>query len=185
MAVPFTLQVSGFEPILDKIAGLEARLRDPVPAFEISAELLEAHVARTWASQGAFAGHPWPPLANRTVHLRQRRLGYYRRAPAGGAGPRGPILVWTGRSRASFRQGSPDHLRRISSTEMVWGSSVPWLRYHQSDRPRTRLPRRPVLAFKDQFQLRELIFQPLRLWVQGVPAGAIRTVMLARTGRAP
>jgi hypothetical protein len=40
------------------------------------------------------------------------------------------------------------------------------------------------LVFRDAFQARELLFQPARLWVQGVPAGAIRTVMLARLGGA-
>lgn len=184
MATRLGLSVEGFEPILERIGGMESRLADLSPAFEISADLLELHVARTWATQGAYAGHPWRPLAESTARLRQRRLGYYRRAPTAGAGPRTPILVWTGRSRASFARGSQDHVRQISAASLVWGSSVPWLVYHQSTKPRTRLPRRPVLAFRNRFQARELVFQPARLFLQGVPPGAIRTVMLARL-RAP
>lgn len=176
------LSITGFAPVMERIAGLESRLADPVPAFEITAELLELHVARQWATQGRQGGTPWPPLADSTAKMRQHRLGYYRLQPTGGAGPRRPILVWTGRSRASFTKGHPEHIREISPSGLTWGSSVPWLKYHQSTQPRTRLPRRPPIAFRDDFQLREICFQPMRLWLQGVAPGAIRTVMLARLG---
>lgn len=180
MAVRATVSVEGIEPIMERIGGLRERLANAAPAFEISADLLELHVAQVWATQGAHGGSPWAPLAASTARMRERRWGYYRLAPAGGASARSPILVWTGRSRGSFRQGHPEHVRMVSPSGLVWGSSVPWLKYHQSTRPRTRLPRRAMLAFRDAFQLRELVFQPLRLWVQGVPEGAIRIVMLAR-----
>ena len=180
--VGVSFALSGFEPLLERLAGLEARFANPEPALEIVADLLEAHVAKTFDSQGAEAGAPWQPLAASTVRMRARRTGYYRLSPSMGAGSTGPILTWTGRGRRSFARGGAGHVRMVSASGLVWGSTVDYLRYHQHGGG--RLPRRVVLGFRDAFQQRELVFQPLRLWLQGVPAGAIRTVMQARTGLA-
>ena len=54
-------------------------------------------------------------------------------------------------------------MRQISASGLTWGSTVDYLRYHQHGGG--RLPRRAVLAFRDAFQQRELVFQPLRLWL--------------------
>lgn len=180
--VGVSFQLAGFEAVLQRLAGLGERLANPEPALAIVADLLEAHVAKTFDSQGAEAGAPWAPLAVSTVRARTRRTGYYRLAPSMGAGPTGPILTWTGRGRASFRRGGVGHVRQITASSLTWGSTVDYLRYHQHGGG--RLPRRVVLGFAGAFQQRELVFQPLRLWLQGVPAGAIRTVMGARTGLA-
>ena len=180
MAVAASISISGLQPVLDRLAGLEERLARPEPALEVVADLLEAHVARTFGTQGRWLGAGWAPLAASTVKARARRWGTYRQAPTGGAGPTGPILVWTGRLRGSFQRGSSEHVRLVSSSSLTWGSSVPYGRYHQAGG--ARLPRRAMLAFRDDWQLRELVFQPLRLWLQGVPAGAIKTVMLPRLG---
>jgi len=73
-------------------------------------------------------------------------------------------------------------VRQVSGSGLIWGSSVFYGIYHQSARPRSRLPRRPPLAFRDPFQQRELMFQPVRLYLQGVPVGAIEITMRARLG---
>lgn len=180
MAVALRLSLNGLDEVVDKIAGLEARARNLSPAFQIVADLLEAHVAMTFATQGARSGKPWAPLAPSTVRARTRRWGYYRRVrPGPDAAAIGPILVWSGRTRGSFRRGSRDHVRQISDRELAWGSKREIVRFHQLGRGRRR---RPPLAFKDDFQKRELVYQPIRLWLQGVPPGAIRTTMYARTG---
>ena len=177
--VAVSLQTAGFGAVLDRLAGLESRLASPEPALEIVADLLEAHVAKTFDTEGAEAGARWAPLAASTVRARTRRTGYYRLAPSMGAGPTGPILTWTGRGRRSFARGGTGHVRQISASGLTWGSTVDYLRFHQFG-----ARRRVILGFRDAFQQRELVFQPLRLWLQGVPAGAIRTVMGARTGLA-
>lgn len=182
MPVRVSVSVSGVEEVLDKIAGLEERLADVTPALEIIADLLELFVAAQFASQGSQGGVHWAPLAFRTTVLRLERRGYYARTPTGGAGPQGPILVWTGRLRDSFKRGAAEHVRLISRDGLEWGTQVPYAGFHQSPLARTRLPRRPMVSFRDSFQQRELAFQPLRLWLQGVPAGAIKTVLIARLG---
>lgn len=183
MPIQVSISVSGVADVLTEIGGLESRLADLSPAFEIIGDLLEAHVARQFETEGQWGGTPWAPLALATQRMRATHTGSYR---AGGAllagGPTGPILTWTGRLRLSFTRGSGEHVRTITAEGLSWGSRVPYAGYHQSPLPRLRLPRRPIVAFRDAFQEREIAFQPLRLHLQGVPPGAIRSVMSARTG---
>lgn len=181
MPVRVGASISGIEEIVERIGGIHERARDPSPALEVVANLLELHVQRNFATQGAQGGLPWPPLADSTVQARTRRWGYYRRwAPTAGVGGAQPVLVWHGRFKRSFTRGGVAHIRHVSPSGLTWGSGVVYGIYHQSTRPRTRLPRRPPIAFRDDFQKREILFQPLRLYVQGVPPGAIETTMRAR-----
>lgn len=182
MPVRVTVNTEGLAELSESIAGMQQRARDLKPAFGIIADLLELHVAQQFATQGLQGGTPWAALKPRTVLMRTKRLGYYKQAPLGGAGPTSPVLVWTGRLRGSFRQGSGEHVRIITDGGLEWGSRVWYAGFHQSPLPRRILPRRPMVAFRDQFQQREIAFQPLRLWLQGVEPGAIRTVMMARLG---
>ena len=185
MAAPvtFVLDVVGIEALVDDIAGMRKRLRNPRPAYSAMANLLERHVRATFVSQGARLGFKWKPLAASTVQARANRWGHYRKSPAFRAGPRSPILTWTGRLRKSFRRGHPEHVRQVSASGLTWGSSVPYGRFHDSPAPRVgHLPRRQILGFSSQFQEREILVRPMQLWVQGVPAGAIETVITPRLG---
>lgn len=181
MPVRVGATISGLAEIVARIGGMQGRARDPSPALHVVANLLEAHVQRNFETEGAHGGTPWPPLASSTIRARTRRWGYYRRwPPTEGAGGSGPPLLWHGRLKRSFARGGVAHIRIVSPSGLTWGSGVVYGTYHQSTRPRTRLPRRPPIAFRDDFQQREILFQPLRLWMQGVPVGAIETTMRAR-----
>ena len=182
MTAVAALSLDGVDQVIATFGGMADRLAHPEPAFAIIADNLELHVAQQFATQGERVGQPWAPLAASTVRARTQRWGYYRRPPTGNAGPGSPILRWTGDLAASFRQGSPLHIRTITPTSLTWGSADPKAIYHQSTLPRRRLPRRPPIAFASEFQEREIAFTPLRLWLQGVPAGAIATVTRARLG---
>lgn len=180
MAVAVGIKVKGAEQVLRAIAGLEERLARPEPVLHLIADLLEAHVALQFSGEGTRGAKPWAPLSPRTVRAREKRWGYYKRNPSFGAGPSNPILTWTGRLRKSFQSGQPGNVRRVSASGLTWGSSVPYGRFHQ--RGGRRLPRRPPVDFRDPFQKREFVFQPFRLWLQGVPIGAIASVMQSRLG---
>jgi len=181
MAVRVGATITGLEEIVETIGGIHDRARDPSPALHVVANLLEAHVQRNFATQGTQGGHPWPPLASSTVQARTKRWGYYRRwAPAAGVTAVAPVLVWHGRLQRSFARGGVAHIRIVSPSGLTWGSGVVYGIYHQSTQPRSRLPRRPPIAFRDDFQQREILFQPIRLYLQGVPPGAIETTMRAR-----
>lgn len=163
---------TGLPPILDKLAGLEARARDFSQPLALVAKLLEGTAVKAFETQGQSLGSPWRALAPATVTARTRRWGYYRRASSVG-GPSWPILVWSGRLLGGFQLGSPDHVREISAFALRWGTRVPYAA------PLSRA--RPMVAFRSDFARREVIGQPLRLWLQGVPLGAIETVVRART----
>jgi len=170
--VTAAVEVSGVAGTVHRIAGIEARAQDCSPALTVIADLLEAQVDRVFTSRGASVGRPWPPLAASTLRARARRWGYY-----GRFAPRGATTIpldWTGRLRTGFAQGSSDHVRQVSATTLRWGSTVPYAGFLQ--------PRFPMLAFRDQAQARAILQEPVRLWVQGVPAGALATVARARAG---
>lgn len=178
-AVAARMSLEGTERILARFGGIQERLAHPEPALNIVADLLEAHVAQQFVTQGQRAGRPWAPLRPSTIRARTRRWGYYKRAPRAGVAAAGPVLAWTGELAQSFHQGSPLHVRTITPTSLTWGSRDPKARFHQGGRGRLR--RQPI-AFTSDFQKREIAFTPLRLWLQGVPAGAIATVTRARLG---
>ena len=185
MALPLSVSVpiSGVDTVLDRIGGIQERMEDLAPALSIVADLLEAHVAQNFKTQGVQSGSRWAVLAPTTVLARTKRTGYYgQRSPTAGAGPTSPVLVWSGRLRRSFARGGVAHIRQITSSSLIWGSGVRYGVFHQSTAPRAKLPRRAPLAFRDPFQRREITFQPLRLWLQGVPPGAIRTTIGPRVG---
>lgn len=183
VAAEATVSIQGLEPVVDRVAGIASRVRNARPAMEIIADALEGHVGGVFNTQGASIGKPWKPLRPSTVRARRTRSGYYGRRVPRGAGPSGPVLVWSQRLKRSFARGGVAHIRRVSDSKLEWGSGVRYATFHQSTRARSRLPRRPMIEFRDDggFQRREIVFQPFRLWIQGVPAGAIRTVMAART----
>ena len=165
-----SITVTGLTAVRERLAGLEARAQNFAPALDLVAKLLEAQTQRVFDTQGEALGARWQPLAASTMRARQMRWGYYRATPAGAIDR---ILEWTWRLRRSFVAGGSDHIREVSSSTLRWGSAVPYARFLQ--------PRRPMIGFRGDFQAREVVFQPLRLWLQGVPIGAIETVMRART----
>lgn len=187
MPLPVGIEVEGlgFEKLVEKLALSEDRLRNLAPALTVTANLLEAHVQQVFDTEGQAGGKRWKRLAPRTVKAREKRRGYYGRREPKGAGPTGPILYWSGRLRRSFTRGGVAHLRHVSASSLRWGSGVRYGVFHDSPKPRTRLPRRAILSFRSQMQRREILFQPIRLWAQGVPPGAIATTLQGRLRLGP
>jgi len=171
-APAISIKVQGLEDVIEKIGGWASRARNLKPALKIVDKLLEVHVEAQFKSEGRRGGKPWKRLSRRTVKARANRWGYYRRASAFGAGATGPILTWSGRLRRSFKRGGSGHVSRVSRSQLVWGSSIRYGRF--------LVRKRPILMFKNQFQRREVTFQAIRMHLQGVPPGAILTVMRAR-----
>lgn len=188
MAAPVTLtiDITGIEGKVKEIGGIRKRLANPTPAWRASANLLEKHVESVLSSQGVRGGSLWRKLAASTIEARSRRWGYYRRPAAFNAGPTSPVLTWSGRLRRSFTRGGFQHIRTLSVSGLIWGSRVPYGIFHDSPGPRTgSLPQRPILSFLSIFQQREILVRPLQLYLQGVPVGAIETVVGARIGVGP
>ena len=76
-----------------------------------------------------------------TVKARRNRTGYYRQSPEG-AGPTGPVLLWTGRLKGGFRYAEGKDV-------VVIDNPVPYFKHHQAkERGSPNLPRRLVLELK-------------------------------------
>ena len=93
-----------------------------------SAKLILRDVERNFTTEGGLVGG-WTPLALSTVRGRLRM----------GFGGEHPILQRTGALRRSFYS-------TVSSKKATVTSKSPYFSYHQSRKPRTRLPRRAMLV---------------------------------------
>jgi hypothetical protein len=157
-AVEVTVDVEGLTEVNRILRRMGDRAVNLRPAFERIADNLEGHVGQIFRSRGAHIRKRWRPLRASTLFMRRQRWGYYKREP----GPRPSTLRWTGRLASSFRQGSPDHTRRISRTNLVWGSRderAP--KHHQGGGV---LPKRTLIGFVDDQQDR-VVVQPMLRWI--------------------
>lgn len=96
-------------------------------------------------SKGSLLGMPWPPLAPSTVERKARQ----------GLSPE--ILVGeTGNLRTHWG------IIQIDNRGMIWGSGVPYSKYHDSDEPRTsNLPQRKLYKWglEDSAWLQQFLVQ--------------------------
>lgn len=150
------------ELIIDRqLQGLEARLRDMTPAYPELTRVFQRIVAQAFASEGASGDTgAWAPLAERTIDERRRQ----------GFGPEHPILQRRQTLMRSLTDTTSDTISVETPNYYARGSAVPYVAFHQSRAPRTKLPRRPVVALT-QDQKSEL-FLPLRRHVTGFDASA-------------
>lgn len=153
------------EVIVDRVLqGIEDRARDISPAWPAVIRVFQQIQTQVFASEGGSTGAPWPQLAPST-QAQRRRLGF---------GPQHPILQRTGTLMRALTIGegayistTPTTLRYLLSQE-----TVPYFKYHQSLRPRKRLPRRaPVLLTADE---RTALMHPIRLYITGRDVNAPR-----------
>lgn len=102
-------------------------------------QIMRADLADQFAAGGIDPA--WPPLAPSTVTAKAR-MGYPRLTRFGTVpqtlvqrGQFGPqnILIRTGALLSSWTQEQdPDHVERVTETDVMVGSSVPYAGYHQS-----------------------------------------------------
>jgi hypothetical protein len=77
----------------------------------------------------------YPAISERYGKIKRKKVGFIY-----------PLLVLSGRLAASLLGPSnPGSVSIITKLSLTFGSSVPYLRYHQSDAPRKYLPQRKVL----------------------------------------
>jgi hypothetical protein len=144
--------------VIDRVLqGIEDRARDLTPVWPRVVEIFRRIVAKAFETEGASTGAPWPQLKPRTQADRKRL----------GLPPAHPILQRTGAllraltiGEGAFVATTPSSMRYIVSEQ-----EAGHFKYHQSNRPRTRLPRRaPVLLTADD---RTALVHPIRLYITG------------------
>jgi hypothetical protein len=163
MFYQLTVRVEG-EVVIDRLLrGIEERAADIRPALPAMVKEFQAIVARAFASEGGSTGAAWPQLKPRT-QAERRRLGFP---------PAHPILQRTGKLRRALSEGEGAYVSmRPDGLRYQLGEEVGYFVYHQSLRPRTRLPRRaPVNLTADD---RTALVHPVRLWLTGRDPNAPR-----------
>jgi hypothetical protein len=132
MAFRVQLNARDFERRLGQFAA-DASPRVPAmrEAFHRAGIAYTAYLRRRYL-RNAKGGGGWPPLAPST--LRGKR-------------PDPGILIRSGRLLRSLNLASPDHVRRVTASGLRIGSSVPYLRFHETGAG--RLPVRRVIVPPD------------------------------------
>lgn len=121
------------------LANFGMRVRSMAPAWEEVGRQLLMDFQKNFESEGGQFGawSKWAQLAPSTQDER-RRLGW---------GAAHPILQRTGRLYESVVvQGAPDNVFEVGPNSLKIGTTVPYAGYHNSSAPRSRLPRRPIIA---------------------------------------
>ena len=150
------------EIIIDRLlSGISERATNLAPAWPGVLEAFYRITAAAFSSEGASTGAPWKALAKST-QAERKRLGY---------GPSHPILRRTGALEDALT-GKGGGVANASGSQLMFtveGEAGKYFKYHQSLRPRRRLPRRaPVLLTgDDQYAL----LRPVRLYLTGRAEG--------------
>jgi phage gpG-like protein len=152
--VRVSIEVLGDKVVERELLRFGARATDLSPAFDTILDQFEEWETHQFETEGAFLGTPWEPLAPSTI-TRKTALGQ----PL-------DILVATGELRASLTGRGRDAVRESRHDEATFGTRVPYAMYHHSREPRSRLPRRPLIAV-DEVRRRWIIRVLQRFIVEG------------------
>lgn len=107
------------------------KLKDWAPAFkEAGGKLKSIFSGEVFETEGGAVKEKWQQLSPRYALWKSQRY------------PGKGILERTGRMRAGFQYS-------WSATETVVWNDVDYFRYHQSNRPRTKIPRRVMLKLAE------------------------------------
>lgn len=134
------------------------RVKDARPAFKDLLSFIRKRVDRTFSYQGAFGGARWAPLRPSTVLAKKRK----------GLSPK--ILHATLRLRDSLTKAGSDAVGVVKRGELRYGSKVPYGGFHQSRKPRERLPRRAPVQFSEATK-REMVKRLQRFIMTGQVVG--------------
>jgi phage gpG-like protein len=136
MVMQIRISVFGDDVLARDLLRMKDRAMDMRPAFEAIHESFKTVEDWQFGTQGGV--HKWAPLAASTVAYKARL----------GLDPR--ILHATLRLRKSLTEtANADHIFEATRDTVVMGSRVPYGIFHQSTRPRRRLPRRPPVDLSE------------------------------------
>lgn len=140
MSVKLTITMDGFTEVQRDLADWARRIDDWKPAFDKIAQDWRETARRTFDSEGAVDGLPrWAELAESTK-AQKRKAGYPEQ-----------ILVRTGKLRAATINPRTSIGKRKMTLQVASDYGI----YHQSRRPRKRLPRRPFITVGEGRQARQ------------------------------
>ena len=124
-----TITVSGLPKVINKFNSLSEKIKNLEPEFkELGEYLTKYYSGVAFLSQGQVFGKSWQPLKSSKTK--------------GKKFPGRQILESTGTMKNSF-ESNP------SAKQLVVNNSAPYFKYHQSSKPRFKLPRRVMIGWNN------------------------------------
>ncbi len=123
-----------------KLDLMVSKTTDLTPVWAIARQNIIRDIKKVFETEGGSMGQKWVGLSKNTIKDRERK----------GFPPR-PILVRTGTLRNSLFGGKLG-IDKMTKNSWEYGTSVPYAIYHQSRRPRRKLPRRAFLYISNKFK---------------------------------
>lgn len=137
--------IEGEKQISRRLRGLETSLKDFKKPLEIIATKLQKTFADdVFTSQGKAVQESWPRLSPYTIAMKAKK-GY----------PSTPLIA-TGAMKEGFRS-------IVSSDQAVLYNVEDYFKYHQSNKPRKKLPRRVMMKLGNQ--QREMVQKEFQLYI--------------------
>lgn len=135
MAFQISFTIQGEKQLSRRLEIMTDGIKDFSDPFKKTAEYLVDAFKQSFDYQGSNIGVAWPPLKDST--LKQKAKNY----------PGAPMLVRTGAMKGAFQQSySTDYAK-------VWNSVMgDYFKYHQSNEPRSKIPRRQMMALNDNIK---------------------------------
>lgn len=129
------IDVNGDEQINRELLRFSDRAGDASPAFRRIAHEMRDQIGRQFASQGAVGSGGWAPLKPSTLAKKA----------AEGLSPN--ILQATGALMESLTSVGAGNREVVTRDSLIFGSSIPYGRYHQSGT--SRMPKRRPIEFSE------------------------------------
>lgn len=142
MSFELSWTIEGEKQLSRRLRGISEGMNDWRPTLKKTAkELVQIFENDVFKTEGNVLGETWDPLSPR--YLAKKRADGYSSKP----------LIRTGAMRKAFQSlVTPDDAT-------IW-NAIEYFKYHQSNRPRSRLPRRVMMKLgQDQKALVVRIFQ--------------------------
>lgn len=118
-------QIEGTKELSRNLRGVSLAMKDwRAPLDRAATNLIKVFSDDVFRTRGAAVGSRWAPLSPATI-ARKARTG-------------GSTLVETGAMKDDFR-------KEVHADHAIIGNETPYFAYHQSNKPRSHLPRRPMM----------------------------------------
>jgi phage gpG-like protein len=137
----FRLEIAGEVQMDRGIARFSDGITDYRPIWPVIEDDFYAQEKAQFKSEGAEGGERWQELTPEYAGWKAVRF------------PGRPILQRTGDLVKSLTSGNdPNAVRVRERKTLTLGSKIPYAIYHQSPKPRKRLPRRPEIMLTEAFK---------------------------------
>lgn len=136
--VQLTFKVMGHVQMSRNLRVFARDIQNLSEFFKEAIGIISSRSDTLWATQGSAVkkANTWPPLAASTLKARERRWGYYKRAPSNPS-----VLRWTG----NLQQNREIH---VSNSGGRLTFMAPYAVYHQAGGG--KLPRRVVVDLSNE-----------------------------------